>query len=357
LWIVLALASFFIADNLLFRTGWYTAILEPDSSAGSLESQIHWTASSPPSGQPEVLVVGDSRIAEGFSAPTAAKAAGGRLRFWNFGVGGTTPRVWYYALRALDPTRRRFAAIVLALGTYSDDDWFAAFERRPGDQNYLVMELGFRDCFGFAESMHDYAAGLHALFGCFFRGIVLRDDVQTFLAHPGARLTHAADWRANGLGYIGVYEGLPQNLTGTSVNWRSRTIQFPDRIPQATRENVTQFVLREPVEQRGEVARYRRRWLGGILDAYKNSPTRLIFLQLPRAPLIDPDAGEVRNTGFVTSAAQSPRVDVLPAGTFTDLECPALFADGLHLNREGRPLFSTRLGERIDAILAKRGSR
>ena len=39
--------------------------------------------------------------------------------------------------------------------------------------------------------------------------------------------------------------------------------------------------------------------------------------------------------------------------TFTDLERPELFSDGLHLNRDGRPIFSARLG----AILKKGVSR
>jgi len=350
---LLALASFFVADSLLFRTGWYTKFLEPDSSAGTLESRLHWLQAAPASPQPEVLVVGDSRIAEGFSARTADTAAGGRLHFWNFGVSGATPRVWYYSLRAADPTRRRFAAIVFALDTYSDDDWFAEFDRRATDQSYLAMELGLRDCFGFAGSMHDASLGLHAFFGCLFRGIVLRDDVQAFLANPGARLAHAADWRANGSGYIDAYEGQPGNLAGISVDWRKRTIRFPDRIPPTVRENVRRFDMRYPVPQTGEVARYRRRWLGGILDDYKKSPTRLIFLQLPRGPVIDPAESRPHNTGFVLSAAQSPRVGVLPSDTFTDLERPDLFADGLHLNREGRAIFSQRLG----ALLTKGGSR
>ena len=353
MWIALTLASFFVADSLLFRTGWYTKFLEPDSSAGTLESRLDWLRSAPPSSQPEILVVGDSRIAEGFSAPAANAAADGRFYFRNFGVSGATPRVWYYSLRAADPTRRRFATIVLALDTYSDDDWFAEFDRRTTDQSYLVMELGLRDCFGFAESMHDAPLGLHAFFGCLFRGIILRDDVQAFLANPGARLSHAADWRANGAGYINAYEGEPANLSGISIDWRKRTIQFPDRIPQTVRDNVRRFDMREPVRQTGEVARYRRRWLGGILDDYRNSPTRLIFLQLPRGPVIDPAESQPHNAGFVSSAAKSPRVRILPSDTFTDLERPELFFDGLHLNRDGRAIFSKRLG----AILTKGDAR
>jgi hypothetical protein len=353
LWILLALASLFVADSLLFRTGWYTKFLEPDSSAGTLESRLYWLRTAPAPAKPEILVVGDSRIAEGFSASIANTAAGGRFRFWNFGVSGATPRVWYYSLRAADPTRRRFAAIVFALGDYSDDDWFAEFDRRATDQSYLAMELGLRDCFSFAESMRDLPLGIHALFGCLFRGIVLRDDVQAFLARPGTRLQHAADWRAHGLAYLAAYAGQSADLNGLSIDWSTRTIHFPDRIPQTVRDNVERFVMRRPVAQTGEVARYRRRWLGGILDDYRDSSTRLIFLQLPRGPVVDPATSQPHNTGFIDSAARMSCVEVLPPGAFTDLERPELFFDGLHLNRAGRAIFSQRLA----AILTKGAAR
>jgi lysophospholipase L1-like esterase len=142
---------------------------------------------------------------------------------------------------------------------------------------------------------------------------------------------------------------MAQNLNGLSVNWSNRSIKFPDGVSEATRANVTKFVLREPVAQTGEVARYRWRWLGGILDLYQDSPTRVIFLQLPRAPLIDPSVTNAAQ--FVASAAKTPRVTVLPANTFADLEQPEFFADGLHLNHDGRPIFSERLARQVDAIL------
>ena len=34
-----------------------------------------------------------------------------------------------------------------------------------------------------------------------------------------------------------------------------------------------------------------------------------------------------------------------------DLERPEYFADGLHLNRDGRPIFTVRLAQRVDSIL------
>ena len=349
LWAVVSLTAFFTADAFLFRTNWYDAYLEPGSSAGSLELRLDWLRNTRPTTVPDVLVVGDSRVAEGFSSRTAALAVEPHLHFWNFGLAGTTPRVWYYALRDADPTRRRFAAIVIAMDNYSDEDWFAEFEDRATDQGYLAMRLGLGDCVDFAASMHTMPARYRALFGCLFRGMILRNDVQAFIAQPESRIAHAADWRQNGLGYIGSYDGKPENLRGLTIDWQTRTAHFPDGVSDAIRDNVDKFVLPEPVPNTGALARYRRRWLGRILDLYKDSSTRLVFLQLPRAPLVQP--GLQTPHGFLDSVAHAPRVTVLPADTFADLERPELFADGLHLNREGRPIFSTRVAEQVDAIL------
>jgi hypothetical protein len=350
---MIALAAFFAADSLLFRTGWYASHLRPDSSAGTLESQLHWLKNTPPSGRPEVLIVGDSRIAEGFSASVADSAVGERLHFWNFGMPSTTPRVWYYALRSADPTRRRFAAIVIALDKYSDADWFGLSEDRISDQSFVVMQLGLSDCADFASSLNEMTLRRRALFGCLFRGVVLRPDAQDFLAHPKARLERSADWWNNGLGYITAYGGKTESLQGLTADWTNRTIHFPDGVSDAIRANVTKFVLPEEVPNTGALARYRRRWLGGILNMYKDSPTRIVFLQLPRGPLVNPNTHG--GPGFVDSASKLPRVSVLPADTFTDLERPDLFADGLHLNRDGRPIFSQRLAEKVNAILTGDG--
>lgn len=352
LWILVVLAVFFGCDALLFRTGWYNQYLEPQSSAGSLESHLYWLEHAMPRVPSEVLVVGDSRVAEGFSSRTATVATQRRLHFWNFGVAGTTPRVWYYTLRDADPTRRRFAAIVLALDNYSDADWFAEFEDRATDRQYLALRLGLGDCIGFAFSNRDPAARSKALFGCLFRGVTLRQDVQGFLADPAVRMKNAADRLQNGLGYDSGYSGKPESLQGMSVDWQNRTIHFPDTVPAATRANVERFVLLEPTPQTGALARYRKRWLGAILDLYQDSPTRLIFLQLPRGPLVDPSvkSSAVR---FVDSVPS--RVRVLPDSAFSDLERPDLFADGLHLNSSGRPIFSERLAAQVEAVISGQG--
>jgi hypothetical protein len=313
---------------------------------------LYWVENAGKPKSPQILVVGDSRVAEGFSSHVANAAVAQRLYFWNLGMPGTSPRIWYYALRDLDPTRRRFAAIVIALDHYPDQDGPESLDDRITDLNYLAVRLRLDDCLGFAASMHKMTYRHRALAGCLFRGTVLRADVQSFLQDPKTRMEHAEDWLENGLNYTNDYGGKPENLRGLSVDWSQGTIRFPEGVSERVRAEVRGALLPQPAPATGALSRYRRLWLGRILDLYKNSPTRVIFLQLPRAPLPRP-ANNVAAV-FVESVSRRPHVEVLPAETFEDLERPELFADGLHLNRDGRPVFTSRLAGRVDAILADR---
>ncbi len=73
-------------------------------------------------------------------------------------------------------------------------------------------------------------------------------------------------------------------------------------------------------------------------------------MQLPRAPLPKPVSSVP--AVFLDSALSRPRVSSLPADLFADLERPEFFADGLHLNRDGRPAFTTRIAADVDSILS-----
>lgn len=336
---------FVSVEALIFRAGWYYKYLEPASSAGTVENNLYWLAHQPHGSVPEVLVVGDSRVGEGFSAPAATAAASGKIRFWNFGISGATPRVWYYELRDADPTRRRFAAIVFALDHYSDQDGDPPIDDRVIDLNFVIGRLRIGDCPGFAFSMSSPAYRARAFAGCLFKGIPLRRDFQEFLRNARARVRTARNYRTNGLRYIADYAGRDQNLSGLTADFAKRKIQFPAGIDAEQHDTIEATVLPDPAPDTGETTRYRSLWLGRILELYKHSPTRIIFLQLPRAPLPVPDG--TTPPRFLQWALRQPRVSALPAQTFRDLERPELFFDGYHLNHTGRGLFTARLAELI----------
>jgi len=321
---------FLTLDAAIFRSGFYSGYLEPNSTTGQVEYHLIWLRRAPRANVPEVVVVGDSRIAEGFSARTAEAAVQGKLHFTNDGMTGSSPRVWYYFLRDADPKRDRFSRIVLALDHYADEDAEENLSDRPSDLNYLAVRLKPWDCYEFAHS---------------FPGTVLRPDVLSFLSNIPDRVARANDWREKGAGYVDGYGGKDEELTGLTVDEEKREIHFPPNLKDWQINAVRSTVLPGTAAQTGSLTRYRKLWLGRILDLYKGTGTTIVFLQIPRAPWPIPDSKVPAR--FLDSVAGQKGVEVLPEGTFKNLETPELFADGLHLNHKGRPIFSTMLAERL----------
>lgn len=344
-WSLAAVFSFLALDAAIFRSGWYSNFLEPNSTTGQVEYHLMWLRRAAPAKVPEVLVIGDSRIAEGFSARTAAAAVHDALHFTNFGMPGSSPRVWYYVLRDADPTRHRFSRIVLALDHYSDEDWGEDIRNRREDLNYLAERLKPTDCRDFAHSFPDRTLKPAILAGCLFPATVLRPDVLAFLSNIPDRLARAGDWRNNGAGYIDGYGGKPEELTGLTVDEEKHTIHFPPDLKDWQTNTIKNTVLPDTVPQTGALTSYRKLWLGRILDLYKGTGATVVFLQIPRAPWPIPDSKVPAR--FLDSIAGRPGVEVLPSDTFKSLETPELFADGLHLNHKGRPMFSTILAEKL----------
>ena len=348
-WTALTLVCFVVTEGIVFHSGLYSHYLEPDSSAGVLEGQLTWLGDTPAGAKPEILVLGDSRIAEGFSARTAAESAGGRYEFWNIGVPGTSPRIWYYMLRDALSDRRAPAAVVVGLDHYSDVDGIERPQSRVSDTNFLAGRLTLADCYDFAASVETTEFWSPPLVGCLFRGLALRADVHDFLLHPRARIRRARDFRIHGHGYIDGYGGKQEVLTGLRVDMAKRTFYFPPELKDSQKQSITNTLRFEVAAQTGDVTRYRRQWLGRLTGLLAGSRTRLIFVEMPRGPLPFPDATEPAR--FVNQAVTQRGVSALPADLFHDLERPDLFADGLHLNAAGRDMFSTRLGKRVAAEL------
>ena len=351
-WSVITLLAFLCVDAAIFRSGWYNRYVEPDSTTGDTEYHLRWLRNTPRTAQPEVAVVGDSRIAEGFSAPRADTELANRLHFWNLGMPGATPRAWYYFLRDADHSRHRFAAIVLALDQYSDVDMNDYLRDRMADLNYSIGRLRLTDCWDFAMSMGTTENRRTALTGCVFKGLVFRRDLREFLVNRPDRLRRSRATAEHGLEWSDAYTGNTNNLHGLTADFERAEIHFPPGVDEGRMNSVRNTAFPYIYPDKGISTRYRKLWLGRILDLYRNSPTRIVFLQLPRSPLPVPDRKVPPR--FIQSVASRPRVSILPEDKFRDLEQPDLFADGLHLNTDGREIFSTRLADSVVNILGSR---
>jgi hypothetical protein len=96
---ILATLVFFAAfEGAVFHTRLYPSIIEPDSTAGAMETQLNNELKRPKPDRNQVLAVGHSRMALLPRVANDMKPSTG-YRFASVGIGGTTPRCWYYELR------------------------------------------------------------------------------------------------------------------------------------------------------------------------------------------------------------------------------------------------------------------
>lgn len=343
-WVVLVLAVFLCAEALIFRSGLYQRWLEPDSSAGNFEMHMSWLKKPRSSSVPEVLVLGDSRMAEGFSQRVAEAHSPIESYWWNFGIPGTTPRVWYYLLRDADPERNRFHTIVISLENLADLDRFDSGPKRLIDLNFVIGRLRLTDVWEFSSSMQESDLQRTALMGSLLKGNTLRQDFLSFLSDIRKRWEKVALVEQVGLSSNEDYKGNDKNLIGLSIR-EDQNLDYPPNLDEAVKRDILHQYRQDYPPQSGITTEYRKKWLGKILDLYQNSKTKIIFLEAPRGPVapITPDAG----ADFIQWSKKYPNVQVLNQQTFHFLETPETFFDALHLNRKGRELFSEKLAKEL----------
>ncbi len=349
--ILAGLLGFAALDSAVFRSGWYARYLEPSSSAGAVEltflrerkHQAEWK-------EPLVLTMGDSRmnyspkLANEYSASKSY-----RFRLTHGGVAGTNPRTWHYMLREIDPTARRYAAIVLPVDDYDDEDTYIDFTDYPLDVRYLAMLLRWTDAPEYPLSYTTPKWALEAWRACLFRGLNLQPDLLAFVADPKKRIADAKanrDWWPDG-----SYDFLEEekNVVGLAVNWETRSVSYPPGADDFFKKTVETVLLRPNAPQTGRYGAYRRKWFGKIFERYAGSPTKFIFVRLPRGPVIRPAIDKVSHS--IREFATRPGVLIGEEARANELERPELFKDALHMNRAGSTRYSVMLADDLARML------
>jgi hypothetical protein len=335
--LVLGVVLFLALEAAAFRSGFYPKVLAPDSYAGHIHHFAEWTANHPASRESEIALFGDSRTAEGFSAKIAdGLYAGQGIQFLNFGMPGASLRVQFYLLREVDPHANRFNTIALALDNYDDLSTSEDLSDRAMDLRFVTELLRYEDAIEFPSSFPSRRGRTEAAATCLLKGHSYKLDLQDFLASPAKRLRIIKPLRDSGFDWAYEYTGRSVSLAGFEFD--GTRLKYP---PHATREQIADLqgrldqVRREPFPN----SRYRREWLGRIVDRYRESPTKLIIVQMPRGPF-DWTPQHRPDTTTIDSLRSAKNVAVLDRDVFENLEHPKFFGDSLHLNHEGREAFS-----------------
>lgn len=336
-------------EAILFHTGLYSTYVEPDSTTGFMELQLRNEIRRPKPDRNQVLAVGHSRMALLPRVVNEEKPGTG-YTFATIGLGGTTPRAWYYALRAVDPKAHNYAAIVIPSDDYNEPDTFDYQSEREADLHYLIARIELRDLNEFPWTYRDKKLQWAIVRGMILKGMIYKRDFLEFVQNPAARIAKARYYASDSAGWYYGYGGADENLTGLQIDWQRKTMQIPSRVPENRHRDIEDELFSARPPDQGRETAYLRYWYGRMVDYYRGSGTKLIFLRVPRAAVSPPDAPP-KLASAVRQIASQPDVIVLDERLFNQLEHPDLFWDGWHLNRDGMEQFSRILATEVRRVL------
>jgi len=348
----LGIAAFMCVDGVIFHSGLYVSILAPNSYAGRIAEITQAEKARGPSGLKEVLVLGDSRIAEGFSMSLAnelGSTAG--LKFVSLAEPAASANTWYYMVRDVDPTTRRYWGIVIPYGI--------GYEPNSADPLRISMTaplLRYSDSFHFASGFQRWSGRFRAFIACILRGSAYQDDVVDLLGHPIARI-RSIQQESTRMHSREVYKGRDYDLVGTSYDATTGRVTFAEKLTEAQRLAFRKSLLQPSQSDTEYSLRLQREWIPRIMNRYSNSPTAIVLTPVPRGPFVElPGFTKGYDSVLPSSVIQSTNFS-LPGRTFDFLEKPEYYFDAFHLNAKGRQKFTETLVSELIGRLRSADSR
>src|SRR5438132_3679060 len=324
--LLLGVAAFVCLDGIIFHTGLYVSMLAPDSYAGRLAVITRAYKQRPASGLKEVLVLGDSRMAEGFSTAVAdelGSTAG--LKFVNLAEPASSVNTWYYMLREVDPSARRYSAIVVPYGI--------GYEPSTADPLRISMVaplLRYGDCFDFASGFQRWSGRFRAFMTCILRGLAYQSDVADLLEHPIARIK-SVQQEPNRMQSRAAYKGREYDLVGTTYDSRTGHVSFAPQLTEAQRQAIRKSLVRPSQSEMQYSMELQREWIPRILNRYSKSPTAIVLTPVPRGPFRELTGFPMAYHTFFPHLVTQRSLLSVPEQTFDFLEKPEYYFDSYHL--------------------------
>jgi hypothetical protein len=347
---LLGVAAFICVDGAIFHSGLYVSILAPSSYAGRVAKITFAEKNRVPSGLKEVLVLGDSRIAEGFSATLAnelGSAAG--LKFVSLAEPAASANTWYYMVREVDPAAQRYSAIVVPYGI--------GYEPNSADALRISMTaplLRYGDCFHFASGFQRWSGRSRAFVATILRGLAYQDDVVDLLSHPIERARNIE--QADKARPTAEYKGRAYDLIGTSYNASTGQVTFAPKLTETQRLAFRKSLI-QPTQSDTEYSlKLQRDWIPRILQRYSHSPTAIVLTPLPRGPFLALGGFSKGYESVLPASVIDSTSFSLPGHTFEFLEKPQYYFDAFHLNAQGRQKFTETLVSELMGRLRETGS-
>jgi len=341
-----------IFDAAVIRTGYWLKYIEPESIAGTVQLNRKVVAQRFDPSRSNIIVVGDSQVGEGFSAKLANEVAHGtKLNFIGCGISGSTPRVWRYFLREVDPQRNKFKAIVLMANAISDEDIVEDFENYRLDLNYCLPLLSWCDWQTFPQSFPDPALRQRARRSIAFPLAFAQSDLRELFRHPILRARKVSLWQSGYPTWIYDYPARPESLPSLVLDGSPAQPRSWDLVPESLRPRLqgyfAQAAVNYPHPPRAAVSAYRRKWYGEIARDYLSTGIPVYVFLMPRGPYHTQLKAPPVLAGALAELASKGAIRFLNPERFGQLEVASNFFDQLHLNAIGRAKLTDLLAREV----------
>ncbi len=341
-----------LVDALVYRSGWYAKVAEPDSNMGAVTSMRMLAATEYRQNAHNVLVLGDSRVAEGFSALVASQQQP-RLNFINVAIPGSMPRTWWYLLRQFERDGYHPDAVVVgAVYAPRDGTDLANWPLDPGHQLPLLQLSDYPD---YLASIHADDMRRQVREFLLLPTLSVQNDLRSLLQAPLQRITKLLEYRPGYLASVPLYPGREEHMPALYLN-ADGALQSWNDATEAQKHAISSHAaeLKTPVPAAITSANrnYQQTWYLKIADWCLQHHVKLIVFPVPRGPYHAIQPVRTEPSAIRTALVNHPAAQVLPDDTFDSLETAGYFFDTLHLNHSGRELLSQQLATQVAAALS-----
>jgi hypothetical protein len=282
-------------------------------------------------------VLGDSRIAEGFSTALANELGSpSGLKFVSLAEPAASANTWYYMVREVDPTERRYLAIIVPYGI--------GYEPNSADPLRISMTaplLRYGDCFHFASGFQRWSGRFRAFVACILRGSAYQDDVVDLLSNPMARIRNIQ--QADKIHSGSEYKGRDYDLVGTSYDASTGQVTFAPKLTEPQRLAFRKSLIQPSPSDTEYSLKLQRDWIPRIMNRYSHSSTAIVLIPLPRGPILQLGGFSRGYESVLPNSVIQKANFSLPGHTFDFLEKPEYYFDAFHLNAKGRQKFTETL--------------
>ncbi|WP_216254999.1 hypothetical protein [Polynucleobacter sp. AP-Melu-500A-A1] len=356
--LLLSVLLFLLIDLIVFRSGLYAKFLTMSSMQGFAQHISNSVIAGKFNPENSILIMGDSRINEGFShqqANLTSKKLG--IEFFNAGIGGSTLRTWCYLLEQWDPNQDRFKAIVITLPSYRNaPPADAGLNSRVLDADFLAPNISTKAYLDFIFHQEGVKNKIMITSPIFVSASQYSKDFMDLILHPRNRIETYKWKKATGLNFSDAYKGNPDNMVGLSYDRRANIMKYPERFNADQKKAIQNLVIKSSTtsdELLSSSKEYSQYWLSRIINRYSHSKTKIILLRMPSTPV--PAINQDANFDMLVDDKhfKNENLYIIPENAFLSLEDPKYFWDPNHLNADGRAALSNQISNTLVEYISK----